>query len=203
MRALDILVVLSSEGWSPGEVELPGLWSPYMTEWVEGLCFKVTPTIFDLKPLKSDDCDYFGYDVARIGYLTERWLERQHDTIMVLSNHLIAGLFFYNDLFLTHTLNRQGKICCRLPWDLGSRESMVARLTEVARSDILFVATCAGVQTEIDALPALENLCQGQELIIHVDMKNLPATEEHSRVKITMADIFGKSDKRYPISGCS
>jgi hypothetical protein len=165
-----------------------------------------TPTIFQLKPLKSkdrDQTDYLGTNIANIDHLTERWLERRRDTIMVISNHLIAGLFFYDDLLLPHAPKRQGKICCRLPWDLDSRGKMVAHLTEVARRNMLFVATCAGVRTEIDALPALKNLCQGQELIIHVDMKNLPAAGEPSRVKITMADIFGRSDKRYPIRGCS
>jgi hypothetical protein len=157
-NTLDVLVLLGSNALDTTDVSstgvgVPGQYSSSMFKWVEELSrvqsLEATPTVFELQPLMCPDLRVVDDSIDLVSRHTVSWLERHHDTILVIANHLTARLFFYDDLFSAPTASQRGEIRCRLPWDLESRGKMVAHL---ARRTVLFVATCEGVQTEIDAL---------------------------------------------------
>jgi hypothetical protein len=212
-KKLDILLMLGSglphlenQKVLALDVESPGQWSHLMSKWVEALMsgwvVEVTPVIFQLNPIISSD---FGLDdvcrIAEISRDTDRWLRKRNDTIVEVANHFVAGLFCYTSSPLVAM--QLGTISCRLPWDLEARVKLVAHLITVAHHRELFIATCTGASTNIDPIVELKSLCHGQDLIIKVMGVWLGPLGGQGKLDISMADIFRKSDKRYPISGSS
>jgi hypothetical protein len=197
-KNLDIFVVLNS-GFPKSE---RASWKRDFEDILNTLP-QTTPTVFRLEPdlrvnSRLDDCER----LTQISEDTIMWLAQRREYMVALSNHLIAGLFFYTVSSMPNASNQFGEISCRLPWDLEARETMVTHLINVAHRRSLFSVTKKGARIEIDALPALKQLCRGQNLIIEVDLEDVCADGPGEiKLSILMADLFGDSDNRYPISG--
>jgi hypothetical protein len=107
-NTLDVLVLLGSNALDTTDVSstgvgVPGQYSSSMFKWVEELSrvqsLEATPTVFELQPLMCPDLRVVDDSIDLVSRHTVSWLERHHDTILVIANHLTARLFFYDDLF--------------------------------------------------------------------------------------------------------
>jgi hypothetical protein len=165
------------------------------------LLAKATPVLFQLNSAIGSN---FGLEdlskIAEISRDIDRWLAESNGTIVEVANRLVAGLFFYTSSPLVSV--RLGTISCRLPFDLKARMTLVAHLITVVSHRKLFIATYSGtsINVHIDPTSALGSLRLGQDLFIEVKGWNAGGRR---KLHISMADVFGESDMRYPISGSS
>ena len=139
----------------------------------------------------------------------EMWLKTIPDQIDLISNQLIAALFFFKPSVLdTQSRTQSGSIECRLPPDLSERKTLAYALKNVASAHQrqLFTVDIPGRDRSGEpirvAVRLLEDLEPGAELSIPVTFDHLPLIGGSSTIDIKLCSVFGSVEGRYSISGC-
>lgn len=133
---------------------------------------------------------------------TKNWLATQNSKITLISNRLIAALFFFVQTSWLENNKLTGDILCRLPVDLDARKRLFQEMGKKPNSTLFEVDIIDQYRPilEIQA-GSLAHCGIGDELRIPVELFDIP-DEGQVAIQITMLNFRENADSiQFPISG--